>query len=117
MTRRRTARPRTSRPRATGRSTPGLVTTRPPTATGVITAARTTAHWPQIEKLRAGPLNVHGITQLRQELLDSGARELALARADELLARALRGLDEVGVPNQLCVELERLMESITGRAR
>ena len=85
--------------------------------TAVITAARTTAHWPRIEMLRAGSLNVHGITQLRQELLDSGARELALARADELLAKALSGLDEVGVPGQLRVELERLMGSITGRAR
>lgn len=85
--------------------------------TAVITAARGTAHWPQIEALRSGPLNVHGIAQLRRELLACGARELAMERADALLARAFRGLDEAGVPPQLRMELERLLESIMGRAR
>ncbi len=85
--------------------------------TAVIAAARTTAHWPRIEALRSGPLNVHGITQLRKELLASGARELALARADELLVRAFRGLEYAGVPTSLRSELGRLLDSIMGRAR
>ena len=85
--------------------------------TAVITAARTTAHWPRIEALRAGPLNIHGIAQLRRELLASGAREVALARADELLAGAFGELEDVGVPIALRVELEHLLESIMGRAR
>ena len=85
--------------------------------TAVITAARGTANWPRIEALRSGPLNVHGIAQLRRELLASGARELAMARADELLTQAFASLDEVGVPHQLRAEMNDLMESILGRAR
>lgn len=85
--------------------------------TAVITAARSTTHWPRIEALRAGSLNVHGINQLRSELLDSGARELAMARADDLLARAFSALDEAGVPPQLRRELDQLLESIMSRAR
>ncbi|MDO5736445.1 MAG: polyprenyl synthetase family protein [Propionibacteriaceae bacterium] len=85
--------------------------------TAVITAARGTSHWPRIELLRASPLNVHGIAQLRHELLESGARELAMDRADQLLRRAFEALDEVGVPPQLRVELNDLLESIMGRAR
>lgn len=85
--------------------------------TAVIAAARRTAHWPRIEALRSGPLNVHGIAQLRRELLASGARELAMDRADELLARAFGALDEVGVPTQLRAEMKDLMESMMVRAR
>ena len=85
--------------------------------TAVITAARGTAHWPRIEALRAGPLNVHGIAQLRRELLESGARELAMSGADALLVQAFEALDEAGVPPQLRAELEQLMDSILGRAR
>lgn len=85
--------------------------------TAVITAARSTSRWPRIEALRRGPLNVHGIAQLRQELLESGARELAMGRADDLLARAFGALDEAGVPPRLRAELEQLLESMIGRAR
>lgn len=85
--------------------------------TAVITAARGTDNWPRIEALRAGSLNVHGIAQLRRELLASGARELAMGHADELLGRAFASLDEVGVPSQLRAEMDELMESMMGRAR
>lgn len=85
--------------------------------TAVITAARGTANWPRIDALRSGSLNVHGIAQLRRELLDSGARELAMARADTLLTQAHAALDEVGVPQALRTEMNDLMESILGRAR
>ncbi len=85
--------------------------------TAVITAARGTASWPRIEALRSGALNVHGISQLRRELSASGAREIAMARADGLLTRAFVSLDEVGVPQQLRAEMNDLMESMTGRAR
>lgn len=85
--------------------------------TAVITAARDTVSWPRIEALRSGALNVHGIAQLRRELLASGAREIAMARADELLTCAFSSLDEVGVPQQLRAEIHDLMESVMGRAR
>lgn len=85
--------------------------------TAVITAARGTANWPRIEALRSGSLNVHGIAQLRRELLACGARELAMTRADALLTQAYASLDEVGVPQQLRNEMHDLMESILGRAR
>ncbi len=85
--------------------------------TAVITAARTTTNWPRIEALRSSALNVHGIAQLRRELLASGARELAMARADALLTQAFTSLDEVGVPPQLRAEMNELMEAMLGRAR
>lgn len=85
--------------------------------TAVITAARTTTRWPRIQALRAQALNVHGVAQLRRELLESGAKDLAMARADDLIARAFGALDEAGVPTTLRLELEQLMESIMGRAR
>ncbi len=85
--------------------------------TAVITAARATANWSRIEALRSGPLNVHGITQLRLELLASGAKELALARAEDLVAKAFASLEYVGVPMTLRAELDRLLQSIMGRAR
>ena len=81
--------------------------------TAVITAARTTAHWPRVEALRTGTLNVHGVAQLRNALLESGAKDIAMARADALCARALSTLDDVGSPATLRSELE----SIMGRAR
>lgn len=85
--------------------------------TAVIAAARTTAHWPRIEALRAGSLNVHGINQLRRELSASGAKELAMARADALLARAVDTLDDAGVPSELGSTLDRLLQPMMGRAR
>ena len=85
--------------------------------TAVITAARGTTRWPRIEALRAGPLNVHGIAQLRKELLASGARELAMGQAEVLLTSAFGALDEVGVPARLRSEISDLMESVMGRAR
>ncbi|MEO7586482.1 MAG: polyprenyl synthetase family protein [Arachnia sp.] len=85
--------------------------------TAVIAAARTTAHWPRIEALRSGPLNVHGVAQLRRELLESGARELAMAKADALLENAFASLERVGVPSSLRAELEDLLDSMLGRAR
>ncbi len=85
--------------------------------TAVITAARGTANWPRIEALRSVPLNVHGIAQLRRELLASGARELAMARAESLLGRASTSLEEVGVPSRLRAEMNALMDSVMGRAR
>ncbi len=85
--------------------------------TAVITAARGTANWPRIDALRSGTLNVHGIAQLRRELLACGARELAMARADALLTHAFASLDEVGVPQELRTEMNELMEAMMGRAR
>ncbi len=85
--------------------------------TAVITAARKTANWPRIEALRSGTLNVHGIAQLRRELLSSGARELAMTRAEALVTSASASLDEVGVPTRLSAAMRDLMESMLERAR
>lgn len=85
--------------------------------TAVITAARGTEMWPRIEALRSGPISVHGIAQLRQELLASGARELAMGQAESLLTSAYASLDRAGVPTSLRNEISDLMESMMGRAR
>ena len=85
--------------------------------TAVIVAARMTEHWEQITDLRYHTDSQQAVDQLREALEESGAKELALGRAQALAAAADQELRDAGLPAQLCDHVQAMLSAMIDRAR